>query len=321
MKTPEALLPLQALRHRLRWGLLATFILIVLGAAVRVTDSGMACPDWPLCYGRWLPFPVPEGAGYTAWQVALEWGHRLLAALIGFFMLWVAVTAFKTRRQQPFAWRWTLASLLLLLLQAKLGGVTVWLNNINWSVALHLGNALLFYGALALFLMRINRSAPVVPVITAPRAALPAGFLLVFAIWTTMILGAMVSSSHAGGLCGRLPDCLGAWWPGDPAQQLHMLHRFAAFTTIALIMGLWFFLRKTSGTWVKTSRKLVVMGIVQGLIGVAVLESFAVDIRLYQVLSVLHLAWGTLVFTVALVLVATFLWGPRNDAITGGRTH
>ena len=56
--------------------LLLTFGLILLGAWVRATNSGLSCPDWPTCYGYWLPLPsdIPADAGYAYYQVMLEWG-------------------------------------------------------------------------------------------------------------------------------------------------------------------------------------------------------------------------------------------------------
>ena len=57
--------PLIMFRRLLFWTVTTTFFLIVLGAWVRVAGAGLACPDWPTCYGQLLPFPPPEG-GYVA---------------------------------------------------------------------------------------------------------------------------------------------------------------------------------------------------------------------------------------------------------------
>ena len=63
-----------------------TYALIVLGALVRTTNSGLSCPDWPTCYGHWVPLPSDLAAvpnlGYTYGQVMLEWVHRLIAGRI-----------------------------------------------------------------------------------------------------------------------------------------------------------------------------------------------------------------------------------------------
>ena len=66
--------------------LFSIFLQIILGAWVRLTGSGMSCPDWPLCYG--MIFPTPEKIQsldiieYTYFQIFLEWIHRANAAFI-----------------------------------------------------------------------------------------------------------------------------------------------------------------------------------------------------------------------------------------------
>jgi len=56
---------------------LALIALIVIGGATRVMEAGLACPDWPLCYGSFLPF------SHMNLRVFLEWFHRLDAFLVG----------------------------------------------------------------------------------------------------------------------------------------------------------------------------------------------------------------------------------------------
>ncbi|MBA2524910.1 MAG: COX15/CtaA family protein [Pyrinomonadaceae bacterium] len=61
--------------RRLAFGTsVATYLLIVVGAIVRTTGSGLGCPDWPLCYGQLLPPPDPKAI--------VEWTHRFIGALV-----------------------------------------------------------------------------------------------------------------------------------------------------------------------------------------------------------------------------------------------
>ena len=65
---------------------LAIILQIILGTLVRITDSGLSCPDWPLCYGLWFPsrekIDLIEGVNFSYFQILLEWIHRLNTALI-----------------------------------------------------------------------------------------------------------------------------------------------------------------------------------------------------------------------------------------------
>mgnify|MGYP005840430053 CR=1 FL=1 len=306
------------LQRLLVWTVVATFILIALGASVRVADAGLSCPDWPLCYGQWLPFPAPEGGyvaegvTYSLTQVLLEWGHRLLAAVVGFMFIAVLFSAWRLRRENSRFFPLALAAFLVLFVQIKLGGLTVILDNVNWSVAVHLGNAIVFYALLLLLLMAAIRPSG--------SKGITADFITKSALWAapimvyiTMLLGAMVSTSHGGGVCGGLFDCAGRWWPtSDPIQSLHMLHRYAAFLTLLTAIAVFAATRHASGPLAKTGRIFLIFTLIQGVVGVVVLYSFSHYAWAYQALSVFHLAWGTVLFTVALTGVVKLYWGGKD---------
>jgi len=74
--------------RRLIWKLaIATLALMAVGSATRVMNAGLACPDWPLCYGQIVPRQQMN------LQVFLEWFHRMDASLIGLMSIWLAVQA------------------------------------------------------------------------------------------------------------------------------------------------------------------------------------------------------------------------------------
>lgn len=306
---------------------LLTFMLIVVGAAVRVADAGVSCPDWPKCYGLWFPFVghaggfISEGVHYTELQVFLEWFHRLLAAVVGLFVLAMAYFAWEMRKTQGRVWRITLAALVVLLLQIKLGGLTVILDNINWSVALHLGNALIFYGLLIALLMVLTRK-PNSKGIAVDGMLKTLLILTLVMVYATVLLGAMVSSSHAGAICGGLFSCNGDWWPvADHHQMLHMMHRFAAILTTLTIVAAWLQSRRTVATMAKSGRVMLIFVMVQVVLGIATLYSFTYFPAAYQVLSVTHLGWATVVFTVALAAVIKLYIGAKEPSMKGVPFH
>ena len=109
---------------------LSIFVQIVLGAVVRLTDSGLSCPDWPLCYGLWFPTPDKLAAlpsvDYTFGQVMAEWTHRLnAAAVVSPLVLIMLILAVRLRRSVPTLLPTMIAAAVVLLAQAGLGGFTV----------------------------------------------------------------------------------------------------------------------------------------------------------------------------------------------------
>lgn len=232
---------MKALRWTLGGTLVATYGLIVLGAWVRSTNSGLSCPDWPTCYGQWVVTPADFAAlgdvGYTYGQVMLEWVHRAIAAgVVGPLVLAVAWLSWRERRGRPDLWRWSLVLVALLLVQAKLGGVTVFDANSPWSVALHLGNALVLFAIMArLFAATAPPARAVVG--TAPRALAAGAWLAALA---AMVTAAVTAKSGASLACATWPDCNGAWLPAldDPLVRVHFLHRALAALTALLTVGL-----------------------------------------------------------------------------------
>ncbi len=82
------------IRYLAAFTAIATYALIVLGATVRATDSGLACPDWPRCHGELIP-PLET-------QILIEYSHRLAAASVGLLILGTAVAAWLRYRENRF---------------------------------------------------------------------------------------------------------------------------------------------------------------------------------------------------------------------------
>ena len=99
---------------------LALIALIVIGGATRVMEAGLACPDWPLCYGSFLPFK------HMNLRVFLEWFHRLDAFLVGLLIFSKFILSITWRKELP-DWLPKTYSLLvfLVIVQGSLGALTV----------------------------------------------------------------------------------------------------------------------------------------------------------------------------------------------------
>src|SRR5918993_4870364 len=127
---------------------LATAILLVtVGVIVRATDSGLGCPDWPLCYGQLIP-PLDDP---KAW---VEWLHRTIAAVIGFEILGLAILAVRDHRDRPSLLWPSIGAVGLVGFQAWLGRETVRLGNSGESVTAHLVAAMILVAVLVFILVR-----------------------------------------------------------------------------------------------------------------------------------------------------------------------
>lgn len=119
---------------------IATLLLMAVGSATRVMNAGLACPDWPLCYGQWVPRQQMN------FQVFLEWFHRLDAALIGLSEIALLGLSLRYRRDLPRWLPWAASFALgLIVFQGILGGLTVTQLLRFDIVTAHLGTALLFF--------------------------------------------------------------------------------------------------------------------------------------------------------------------------------
>lgn len=131
----------QVIIRRLVWKVaIATLLLMAVGSATRVMNAGLACPDWPLCYGQLVPTQQMN------LQVFLEWFHRLDAALIGISAIALTGLSWWWRKDLPqwLPWASTFA-LFLIVFQGILGGLTVTQLLRFDIVTAHLGTALLFF--------------------------------------------------------------------------------------------------------------------------------------------------------------------------------
>lgn len=130
-----------------------TLLLMALGAWVKANGAGLSCPDWPQCYGEWLPpFPSADNGGtwdfdgdgvdepvpYTEAQVLYEWTHRFVVSLLLVPLIALAGLALASKDLHATPRRLLVTALLLYVSQAGLGAVTVVTGNPPWATTAHL---------------------------------------------------------------------------------------------------------------------------------------------------------------------------------------
>ena len=201
-----------------------TFVVVVMGAYVRLSDAGLGCPDWPLCYGQPLPDGIADrDALAKAWK---EMGHRYLAGALGIMILLIALLSWRTRRAP-----WLSSGLLaLVVFQATLGKWTVTMLLKPAIVTAHLLGGMAILAVLcwlALSHFRIEREARALRL----PAALALGVLAL-----QIALGGWVSANYAALACPDLPLCRGAFAPPmDFANAFHVLRELGQTPEGALL--------------------------------------------------------------------------------------
>jgi cytochrome c oxidase assembly protein subunit 15 len=248
--------------RRVSYIALAALALIVLtGAAVRLTDSGLGCPDWPRCYGN----AVPPLQGHAL----IEFGNRALSGIVGVIVVLAAVLAF-TRR--PF--RRDLAWLALtlpagVLAQAVLGGFTVREHLAPGFVMGHFGlSMVILIGAVALA-WRASHEPGTRPrstdrlAVWSVRALAPLGALTIFAG-----TAATAAGPHSGGASGQRIHRL--YFKGADTLSW-VVHRHATIAALfgVLAIAVWLLQRRRGQSTgaLEPMTVLCVLLAAQGLVG------------------------------------------------------
>jgi heme A synthase len=285
---------------------IAVYGQIVLGGVVRISESGLGCPDWPTCQGRIIP-------DFANSHVVLEYAHRLVGTAAGLLMLAAAVYAvvLYTRQRRGIAMPRGLmvaavAGVGLIVLQGILGGVTVLMGNSPFTVAIHLGNALLVLAVavlVALWAARVLTGRKVVAKAPAAGAMFPR-FLYgsLVAAFLIVVSGAYVVGSSAGAACTSWPLCGAA--TRSSGADIHFLHRIVVLlAALVILRAVHYAQRHWRGTPIAIVAYMVALAFVLEVAvgGVQVLTG------LPEVLRASHLAIATAVWT-GVVLMAAAYW-------------
>ncbi len=199
--------------------LLASFLVVVWGGVVRVTGSGLGCPDWPLCHGHFLPGLDPA--------TQIEWFHRFLGIAGGLTLAsLVAITITRYRAERRLV-ALTVTAGVLYVLQAVLGAIVVLLELPDTWVTAHLANAELILAVLTVLAVGVRWPRTFA---ARERGAPWTALLLAATVGTYVLLlsGAYVRGAGAATACTTWPLCDEGSLPLFGAAGIHMAHRFIA---------------------------------------------------------------------------------------------
>ena len=316
--------------RRLAWATAAaTYLLIVMGAVVRVTGSGLGCPDWPLCHGRFVP-PLETTA-------IIEYAHRLLGAVVSPLILALCSAAWLTRRRErPIVVPATLVPLLLAV-QIGLGAVVVKLELPAMVVLVHLGFAMLILGLVTWIAAWAGPAPRLLPARGAEAGSLvsPGLVRLIGAttglVFLLILSGAYVRASGATWACAGFPTCNGQPLPfgTSPLVDIQLAHRLLAYAA-AWLVGLVAVQALRGCTPIPTLRRTSILAGLLILMQIAV-GAMTVTRGVTPLLQALHVAgagavWASLVALTALAVRCRNLAPPEPSsdieqrvASSGGR--
>jgi heme A synthase len=246
---------LSRFRRLVTYTIAATFVLILIGGIVRVSDSGLGCGaagsgthGWPLCEGGVLPADSAESV--------IEFSHRIAATVVAVMIALLAFRAWRRLRSHRLLVRGSLAAGVLVLAQAALGGLTVEQGLDDELVAAHLGLAMLLLGLL--FVLRRGAETTPAPARETVRGLRPLALVAAGLVLATIVAGGYVAGTEYHGtanqpLAGAHSACGTGWstdrFPGCNGQgplsfgqsrlaDIQLTHRLFMYLASAAVLAM-----------------------------------------------------------------------------------
>ncbi|HUE89934.1 MAG TPA: COX15/CtaA family protein [Vicinamibacterales bacterium] len=325
------------------WTTGTTYFLILVGGLVRASGAGLGCPDWPRCFGGWIPpasaADLPAGFEASQFNATLMWTeylNRLLGVAVGLLILATLVSAWRHHRQTARIFWPTLAAFLLVGFQGWLGGVVVqqelaaWIVTVHLVVALVIVSLLLYVTMYAFFASRVGTHGagtgrascarrgdrPCMPA-PAPRPLLAWSVVVLMVITLLqVILGTQVREGidEALGAGVARPDALAT------VGRFDGWHREAAWLVIAAtgwVVWLVWTRHRTERTLVRVTMALAALVGLQVLLGASMAY-----LALTPPAQVAHLTASSLLLGAETVLFLLARWlpaGPAELALSSSR--
>jgi len=299
---------------------IATCVLIFIDGLVRVSGAGLACPDWPTCFGSWFPplnaSEVPNGfdaSNFNPLFVWLEFTNRVFTALVGLLILATTIFALQSLKSAPRLIMVLFAALVLFGLDIWLSGEVVrtalnpFLVTMHFSLGLIVGSLLTFVTVRAYYIETPSMES---------RSAYPENahlvliFLWVFALFQ-MGLGTQVREKIEL-VSQLLPELNKKQWLAE-IGSISYIHGVTGVIecVVTWFFGYWLLKKSENPSTLVTNTMNGVMGLMlaQILLGVAL-----VMVGLPALVQLLH-QWGSSLYIGLLLVLFTALWTKRSSAI------
>jgi heme a synthase len=278
------------------FALIALTLIVATGAAVRLSDSGLGCPDWPRCYGKVYP-PLQTHA-------LIEFSNRIVSGLVGVV---VAVAALAAWRRRPFRRDLMLLSVLLplgVVAQAVLGGYTVENKLAPGFVMAHFGLSMVILVAAVALAWRARERQPQPQLqgadrlsVWAVRSLLPFATIVIFAGTATTAAG-----PHSGGAIGQQIKRL-HFEGADTLNWTVHVHGALAFAFGILAVAVWVLLerRQANAGARRAMSWLCALIALQGVVGVVQYETHLPTELVWVHVALASLCWLCVLWSIAAI--------------------
>lgn len=281
----------------------ATILLILIGGLVRAAGAGLGCPDWPQCFGMWIPPttvadlpPQYDASLFNPVHTWLEYINRLVGVLIGFLITVNFVVSFKYRKKDPAITFYSGLAFVLVIFQGWLGGQVVRSGLSAGMITIHMIVAMIILAVLLYASFRAMNKRFTISLTSKTRKTLlwVSGGIL-FLTLTQMVLGTQVRESVD--IAKNVMELPRELWI-DNVGGLYEIHR--SFSWLVIILSIVLILQNRK---FNVSRRLSRIG--WAIFGLIILQMF-VGIGLERlgmpgILQVIHLVGVTILICTELL--------------------
>ncbi len=294
----------------------ATLFLILVGGLVRAAGAGLGCPDWPKCFGSWIPptsveqLPPEFDAGqFNVYKTWIEYVNRLVGVAIGLLISATMLLSIRIRKARPEIFYASLAAWVLVIFQGWLGGQVVeselkeWLITVHMLLAMVIVN-LLLYAAFASSSAKYNFSLP-----PSARQSLWIAALVVFVLALgQMVLGTQVREG-IDAITNSTPDLRREFWIPSLGQSFELHRSFSWLIVIGTLAVLWL----SRGREIAESYRKVGYGLA-AVVAAQILSGVGLQyLDLPPVLQVLHLVLSSFLVCLLFLLLLMLRQSAKSD--------
>ena len=277
---------------------LSALIQITLGGIVRVTESGLGCPDWPLCFEQIVP-SFTDTVTATATETAIEYSHRISGAILILLVLTTTIISWKKLNEFNTTKIFSTLTSILVLITGAFGGITVITELPWWSVLIHLSLAeFTLASSLVVWISTWEslKTINYIPNINFEKLT----FISLIGLLILILFGSFMVGFGYGSSCSSWPFCGNGLFPTEKPYLINMLHRL-----ISLLVGIILIYTAFKGWKIyknnilgKLNKALIYSFILQIIFGAMIMW-----MKFHPHIKLTHYIFATIIWTLLIMII------------------